>query len=259
MRGGRKLFSVGVLLVRFCPPPLFCPPPWRSLEHHVGELHRKIAEKMYDIRVDNKLSTTSTGWNVARTSTNEMAKTSGHDWQHRQQQPHQQHQHWDWNQDLALHRPIGAGHEWDSYIRQRQQSHLSSTRPTSTTRSAATTWARQQDGGHRARIYLNIFHLEASWRVATWSSAWTKMSAIILPRAPRAHHDLLPDVLSHTITYILSINLPRTKLRSHLAEALHAVPPGLAHQSQNKIKVTLRHFHVQQSPRQHPLGSDRPS
>ena len=34
VRGGRKLFSVGVLLVRFCPPPppLFCPPPWRSLE-----------------------------------------------------------------------------------------------------------------------------------------------------------------------------------------------------------------------------------
>ena len=30
--GGRKLFSVGVLLVRFCPPPpLFCPPLWRSL------------------------------------------------------------------------------------------------------------------------------------------------------------------------------------------------------------------------------------
>ena len=28
---GRKLFSVGVLLVRFCPPPLFCPPPFGVL------------------------------------------------------------------------------------------------------------------------------------------------------------------------------------------------------------------------------------
>ena len=76
------------------------------------------------------------------------------------------------------------------------------------------------------------------------------MSAI-LPRNPRAHHDLLPGIISHTITYILSIKLPRIELRSHLAAALHAVLGGVAHQFRNNIKVTLRHFHPQQSPRQH--------
>ena len=38
MRGGRKLFSVGVLLVRFCPPDAVLPPPlWRSLEGLTGQ------------------------------------------------------------------------------------------------------------------------------------------------------------------------------------------------------------------------------
>ena len=77
------------------------------------------------------------------------------------------------------------------------------------------------------------------------------MSAITLPQDPKAHHDLLPDIISHTITYILNINLPRIELRSHLAAALHAVPGGVAHQSRDTIKVILRHFHSQQSPRQH--------
>ena len=103
----------------------------------------------------------------------------------------------------------------------------------------------------RTKIYLNIFRLEATWYIATWSFASTKMSAIILPRDLRAHHDLLSDILSRTIAYILNINLPRIELRSHLAAALHAVPPGVAHQSRHNIKVTLRHFHSQQSPRQH--------
>ena len=97
----------------------------------------------------------------------------------------------------------------------------------------------------------HIFHLHASWHIATWSSALTKMSGLILPWDPRAHHDLLPDVTSHTITYIFNVKLPRIELRSHLTAALHAVPGGVAHQSRNNIKVTLRHFHSQQSPRQH--------
>ena len=65
------------------------------------------------------------------------------------------------------------------------------------------------------------------------------MSAIILPGDPADHHDLSPDILSQTITYILHINLPRVELRSHLATALHAVPPGVAHQSQNNIRVVM--------------------
>ena len=76
------------------------------------------------------------------------------------------------------------------------------------------------------------------------------MSAITLPRDPRAHHDLLPDILSQTITYILNINLQRIELRSHLAAALHPVPPGVAHQSQNNIRVTLQHLDQQPPPRQ---------
>ena len=65
------------------------------------------------------------------------------------------------------------------------------------------------------------------------------------------HHDLLPDILSQSITYILNINLPRVELRSHLAAALHAVPPGVAHQSQNNIRVVMHHLDQQPSPKRH--------
>ena len=162
------------------------------------------------------------------------------DWQHQQQ-----------FNNPSLHQPIGAGREWDNYILQRQQGHSSSTRPTSTTRSSASTWARQQDGGHRTRIHLNVIHLDATWHIASWSSASTKMSVIILPRDPRVHHDLLPDILSRTIAYILDINLPRIELKSHIVAALHPVPPGVARQSQKNIRVTLRHLDLQPPPRQH--------
>ena len=128
---------------------------------------------------------------------------------------------------------------------QRQRDRLSSER-SSSSHTSASTWARQQDGGHRARIHLNIFHLEA-----TWSSSSTKMSAIILPGDPADHHDLIPDILSQTITYILNINLPRVELRSHLATALHAVPPRVAHQSQNNIRVVMHYLDQQQPPRRH--------
>ena len=77
------------------------------------------------------------------------------------------------------------------------------------------------------------------------------MSAIILRGDPANNHDLLPDILSQSITYILNINLPRVGLRSHLAAALHAVPPGVAHQSQNNIRVVMRHLDQQPSPRRH--------
>ena len=152
--------------------------------------------------------------------------------------------------DLASQRPIGAGREWDSYILQRQQHQLSLER-SSSSHTSASAWARQQDGGHRIRIHLNIFHLEASWHVATWSSSTTKMNAIILSGDPVDHHDLIPDILSQSITYILNINRPRVELRSHLAAALHAVPPGVAHQSQNNIRVALHHLDQQPSPKRH--------
>ena len=188
---------------------------------------------------------------------------SDRSWHHRE---HQQDQRWQnqdtWHgwyyrprqqpsePDLASQRPIGAGREWDSYILQRQQHQLSLER-SSSSRTSASAWARQQDGGHRIRIHLNIFHLEASWHVATWSSSTTKMNAIILSGDPVDHHDLIPDILSQSITYILNINRPRVELRSHLAAALHAVPPGVAHQSQNNIRVALHHLDQQPSPRRH--------
>ena len=68
------------------------------------------------------------------------------------------------SQILASQRPIGAGREWDSYILQRQQHQLSLER-SSSTHTSASAWTRQQDGGHRVRVHLNIFHLEASWHV----------------------------------------------------------------------------------------------
>ena len=77
------------------------------------------------------------------------------------------------------------------------------------------------------------------------------MSAIILPGDPVDHRDLIPDILSQTITYILSINQPRVELRSHLAAALHPVPPGVAHQSQNNIRVVMRHLDQQPPPKRH--------
>ena len=107
---------------------------------------------------------------------------------------------------------------------------------------------------HRTRIYLNIFHLQATWDVAIWSSSSTNMSAIILLQDLRAHRNLLPDILSHAIAYILSIDLPRVELRPHHASALHAVPLRGAHRSQNNIKVTLRQQHQQQAPRHHVIN-----
>ena len=77
------------------------------------------------------------------------------------------------------------------------------------------------------------------------------MNALILSGDPVDHHDLIPDILSQSITYILNINRPRVELRSHLAAALHAVPPGVAHQSQSKIRVALSHLDQQQPPRRH--------
>ena len=71
----------------------------------------------------------------------------------------------------------------------------------------------------------------------------SQSSSRFASRHPCAHHHL------HS-----QHHLPRLELRSHLAAALHAVPPRAAHQSQNNIKVTLRHFHLQQSPRQHHWG-----
>ena len=154
--------------------------------------------------------------------------------------------------DIASQRPIGAGREWDSYILQRQQHQLSLERESSSSRTSASTWARQQDGGHRSQhFHLNIFHLETSWHVATWSSSTTKMNAIILSGNPVDHHDLIPDILSQSITYILNINRPRIELRSHLATALHAVPPGVAHQSQIRIRVALSHLDQQPPPKRH--------
>ena len=101
-------------------------------------------------------------------------------------------------------------------------------------------------------LYLNIFHLQATWHIAIWSSSSsTKMSAIILPQNPRVHHDLLPDILSHTITHILNLGLLRVEIRPHLASALHAVPPGVTYKSQNNIKVTLRLLDRQLAPRRH--------
>ena len=77
------------------------------------------------------------------------------------------------------------------------------------------------------------------------------MNAIILSGDPVDHHDLIPDILSQSITYILNINRPRVELRSHLAAALHAVPPGVAHQSQSRIRVALSHLDQQPPPRRH--------
>ena len=168
-----------------------------------------------------------------------------HGWHYHPRQPQSS------DSDLASQRPIGAGREWDSYILQRQQHQLSLERASSSSHTSASTWARQQDGGHRTRIHLNIFHLEASWHVATWSSSTTKMNAIILPGDPIGHHDLIPDILSQSITYILNINRPRVELRSHLAAALHAVPPGVAHQSQKRTRVGLSHLDQQPPPRRH--------
>ena len=199
------------------------------------------------------------------TTTSTRKRTASIPWQRDERQQDQRWQHQDswhgWHfhprqhqyseSDLASQRPIGAGREWDSYILQRQQHQLALERESSSSRTSASTWARQQDGGHRTRIHLNIFHLEASWYVATWSSSTTKMNAIILTGDPVDHHDLIPDILSQSITYILNINKPRVELRSHLAAALHAVPPGVAHQSQNRIRVALSHIDQQPPPRRH--------
>ena len=79
-----------------------------------------------------------------------------HGWYYHPRQPQSS------DSDLASQRPIGAGREWDSYILQRQQHQLSLERESSSSRTSASTWASQQDGGHRTRIHLNVFHLEAS-------------------------------------------------------------------------------------------------
>ena len=113
---------------------------------YVGELYRKIAEKiMYDVRVDNHIDRMECGKNINNQDGKDTVGMIGSV----DSINHNNINTWIGVRSLALHRPIGAGHEWDSYIRQRQQSHSSATRHTSTTRSSAAAWARQQDGGHR--------------------------------------------------------------------------------------------------------------
>ena len=66
------------------------------------------------------------------------------------------------------------------------------------------------------------------------------MHALVLPQDPAAHHDLLSDIISESITYMLNIQKRRIQIRSHLTEALHAIPPGVAHHSYNNIRLTVR-------------------
>ena len=69
---------------------------------------------------------------------------------------------------------------------------------------------KQRDGGHCAKVDMNIHSID-TWYIALWSSTSARMSAIILPAAPTIrhhhhhHHHLLPEVLSHAITYIRNI------------------------------------------------------
>ena len=66
------------------------------------------------------------------------------------------------------------------------------------------------------------------------------MSALVLPRDPTIDHDLLSDILSESITYILNIYKRCVQLQTHLAGALHAVPPEVAHHSNHTIRMTIR-------------------
>ena len=134
--------------------------------------------------------------------------------------------------------------------------------------SSASTWAKQQDGGHRAKVYLNIHNVD-TWYIVIWSSTSARMSTIILPADPTVHHHLLPEVLSHNLTYVLNIGKRRVELRSHLPGALQAVSPfhwhiihhifffcpHLEQDRPSKIhvqEVRLHHFHLPDF-RLHPL------
>ena len=101
---------------------------------------------------------------------------------------------------------------------------INPTLPTTSQKSISENVGRTTRWRTSSQDLLNIFHLQATWHIAIGSSSLIKMSAIILPQDPRVHHDLLADILTHTITHILNLGLPRVELRSHLASALHAVP-----------------------------------
>ena len=103
------------------------------------------------------------------------------------------------------------------------------------------------------RKSIKIFELHSSVYIAIWASPSHNMSAIVLPQDPAFHHHLLPEILSQTITYILNVNKKRVQLHTHLAGALHAIPPGVAHASCNNIRVTLRKQHNYIEPLLHHL------
>ena len=110
--------------------------------------------------------------------------------------------HQDWNDDLAWYRPIGAGHEWDDYIRHRQQQ---ARRCISENMGKTARWRTSKQDlpqqlpstGYMAhRDLVIIIDQDECHHPAT---------------NPRVHHDLLPDILSHTITHVLNLGLPASR------------------------------------------------
>ena len=162
-------------------------------------------------------------------------------------------QHQEIDREVAHLQPIGAGREWDTYLHWLRQIQSQDVGSTHRPRTAASTWARHQDGGSTTKVYLNIFELRSSVYIAIWASPSHNMRAIILPQDSAIHHHLLPEALSQTITYNLTICEKRVEFHIHLAGALHAVLPGVAHSFCNSIKVTLRKQHNNFEPLQHHL------
>ena len=104
---------------------------------------------------------------------------------------------------------------------------------------------RQQHGQNLRRRdaeprFASTSPTSRSFYIAIWSSVTSKMSALVLPQDPAAHRELLSDIISESTTYITNIKKRRIQVRSHLTEALHAIPSGVAHHSHNTIRPTDR-------------------
>ena len=152
-----------------------------------------------------------------------------HGWQHRDQRL-QQYERWNWQ--YSSHNVFWGWTRMGRIHLRRQHTHSSHVRSTPSSSSATTwttpsttTWAEPQERERRTTVCLNIHHL-SNFYIAIWSSVASKMHALVLD--PATHHDLLSDIISESITYIINIQKRRVQIRSHLTEHSHNTP-GVAH------------------------------
>ena len=105
-------------------------------------------------------------------------------------------------------------------------------------------------------IFLDIHPFRSTLSIVIWSSPTRFLEAIIVQQDPRVHHNLLSEIISHTIAYIINIDKPQVQLWTHLAEATPSSnfiqrSQGITQQQPDNTTTTTLLQQPYQLPRQH--------